>query len=110
MAWGGNDNAVKTWIKRLEENDPSFTSLHILSFRQVSPSDLAQLFTALGRNSTLKHLYCSGQPLDANAMESLSEALALNDTIESINVGTTKFGADSALFKAFCEGLAVNEG
>ncbi|KAH8556388.1 hypothetical protein BGW37DRAFT_472322 [Umbelopsis sp. PMI_123] len=110
MAWGGNDNAIQKWIKRLEENDPTFTSLHILSFRQVSSADLAQLFTALGRNSTLKHLYCSGQPLDANAMESLSEALALNDTIESINVGTTKFGADSALFKAFCEGLAVNEG
>lgn len=110
MAWGGNDNAVQKWIKRLEENDPTFTSLHILSFRQVSSADLAQLFTALGRNSTLKHLYCSGQPLDATAMESLSEALALNDTLESINVGTTKFGADIALFKAFCEGLAVNEG
>lgn len=110
MAWGGNDNAVQKWIKRLEENDPTFISLHILNFRQVSSSDLAKLFTALGRNSTLKHLYCSGQPLDAAAMECLSEALALNDTLESLNVGTTTFGSEEALFKAFCDGLAVNEG
>lgn len=110
MAWGGNDNAVQKWIKRLEDNDLTFTSLHILSFRHVSAADLANLFTALGRNSTLKHLYCSGQPLDSAAIECLSEALALNDTLESLNVGTTRFGSDETLFRAFCDGLAVNEG
>ncbi|KAJ2964240.1 hypothetical protein NQZ79_g806 [Umbelopsis isabellina] len=109
MAWGGNDKAVEKWIKRLEENDPTFTELHILSFRIVPSVELARLFTALGRNSTLQHLYCSGLPIETDAMECLSEALALNDTLLSINVGTSSFGSDLALFQSFCAGLAANE-
>jgi Ran GTPase-activating protein (RanGAP) involved in mRNA processing and transport len=109
MAWGGNDKAVEKWIKRLEDNDPTFTELHILSFRIIPSDELARLFSTLGRNSTLQHLYCSGLPIDSHAMECLSEAMSINDTLLSINIGTSTFGSDLALFKSFCAGLAVNE-
>lgn len=110
MVWGGNDNAVQRWIKQLEENDPSLTSLHILSMRRLSAQDLKKLFSALARNTTLQELYCSGHALDREAMEQLSEALTLNDTLRKLNVGDSMLGQQPELIQIFSEGLAVNEG
>ncbi|ORZ17973.1 hypothetical protein BCR42DRAFT_412885 [Absidia repens] len=110
MAWGGNDGAVERWIKQLEENDPKLVSLHILSFRPISTLELSRIFKAVAGNTVLKELYCSGHGLDRNAMEQLSEALTLNDTLELLNIGNTTLGQDQALLSIFCEGLAVNEG
>lgn len=110
MSWGGKDGAVERWIKQLEENDPKLVSLHILSFRRISTVELAQIFKAVAGNTTLKELYCSGHGLDREAMEQLSEALTLNDTLELLNFGNASLGHDLELFSIFCEGLAVNEG
>lgn len=110
MVWGGNDNAVQKWIKQLEENDPSLKTLHILSMRRLSQSDFQSIFGALAHNTTLKELYCSGHTLDIETMEQLSEALTLNDTLESLNIGTSTLGENKQLVSIFCEGLAVNEG
>ncbi|CAO3598582.1 unnamed protein product [Absidia cylindrospora] len=110
MAWGGNDGAVERWIKQLEENDPKLVSLHILSFRPINTLELSRIFKAVAGNTVLKELYCSGHGLNRNAMEQLSEALTLNDTLELLNIGNTTLGQDQALFSIFCEGLAVNEG
>ncbi|KAG0169638.1 hypothetical protein DFQ29_009587 [Apophysomyces sp. BC1021] len=110
MAWGGNDSAVDKWIKQLKENDPKLTTLHILSFRRVSAADLTAIFAALAHNTSLKELYCSGHVLDVTATEQLSEALTLNDTLESLNIGNHEFGRDAKLVAILCEGLAVNEG
>ncbi|SAL96075.1 hypothetical protein [Absidia glauca] len=110
MAWGGNDGAVERWVKQLEENDPKLVSLHILSFRRISTVELSQIFKAVAGNTTLKELYCSGHGLDREAMEHLSEALTLNDTLELLNIGNASLGHDLELLSIFCEGLAVNEG
>lgn len=110
MVWGGNDNAVQKWIKQLQDNDPSLKTLHILSMRRLSQSDFQSIFGALAHNTTLKELYCSGHALDIETMEQLSEALTLNDTLESLNIGTSSLGENKQLLSIFCEGLAVNEG
>ncbi|KAI9020907.1 hypothetical protein CLU79DRAFT_754327 [Phycomyces nitens] len=112
MGWGDSDNSIDKWVKQLRANDPSLKSLHILSFRVVTPGQFASLFTALAQNTTLKELYCSGHALDTNAVEQLSEALTLNDTLECLNVGNSQFGSvlDGKLMTILCEGLAVNEG
>ncbi|ORY98123.1 hypothetical protein BCR43DRAFT_490905 [Syncephalastrum racemosum] len=110
MVWGGNDNAVERWVKQLRENDPKLTTLHIMSMRRLSSQDLVSIFSALSTNTTLKHLYCSGHVLDTPAVEALAEALTLNDSLESLNVGAPDFGQQHALFQAFAEGLAANEG
>ncbi|KAL0095542.1 hypothetical protein J3Q64DRAFT_1693671 [Phycomyces blakesleeanus] len=112
MGWGDSDNSIEKWVKQLKSNDPTLKSLHILSFRVVTPSQFASLFTALAQNKTLKELYCSGHALDTNAVEQLSEALTLNDTLESLNVGNSEFGSvlNGKLMTILCEGLAVNEG
>ncbi|KAI8335269.1 hypothetical protein EDC96DRAFT_355501 [Choanephora cucurbitarum] len=110
MAWGGNDGAVDRWVKQLEENDTKLVSLHILSFRRVTTADLARIFRAIGSNTVLKDLYVSGHALDATCVDCLSEALTINDTLESLNLGNTHFGANSDVFGLFCEGLAANEG
>ncbi|KAI8387258.1 hypothetical protein BD560DRAFT_381936 [Blakeslea trispora] len=110
MAWGGNDGAVDRWVKQLEENDAKLVSLHILSFRRVTTADLARIFRAIGSNTVLKDLYVSGHALDATCVDCLSEALTINDTLQSLNLGNAHFGANSDVFGLFCEGLAANEG
>ncbi|RUP42960.1 hypothetical protein BC936DRAFT_137838 [Jimgerdemannia flammicorona] len=112
MAWGSNANAVNEWVRRLTTNDPTFISLHILSFRRVTPAEFATLFSAIGQNRTLRELYCSGHRLDVAAMQSLVDALKVNMTVTSVNVGGSTFGTDEkgGLFETLCEGLAKNTG
>ncbi|KAG0237776.1 hypothetical protein B0O80DRAFT_498507 [Mortierella sp. GBAus27b] len=110
MAWGGNGNSVDAWVKRLVDNDPSFTSLHILSFRRVTSSELGQVFEALGANTTLKELYASGHSFDEAAAKTLAIALEQNTTLERLNVGNDHFGTNEGVIKVFAEGLAKNKG
>ncbi|KAI8073027.1 hypothetical protein BC940DRAFT_290369 [Gongronella butleri] len=110
MAWGGNDGAVDRWIKQLGKNDPSLTSLHILSFRRITTDELGRLFKAISVNTSLQKLYCSGHALDPAAMEQLCEMLTLNDTLTFLSIGHATLGNDPSLFGPLCEGLAVNEG
>ncbi|RCH87128.1 T-complex-associated testis-expressed protein 1 [Rhizopus stolonifer] len=110
MAWGGNDGAIDRWVKQLEENDPKLVSLHILSFRRVTTSELGRIFRAIGSNTVLKDLYVSGHALDATCVDYLSEALTINETLRSLNLGNTHFGSNADVFGLFCEGLAANEG
>ncbi|KAG2223163.1 hypothetical protein INT45_011509 [Circinella minor] len=110
MVWGGNDNAVQKWVKQLTENDPNLTSLHILSMRRLSQSDLKSIFSAITHNTHLKTLYCSGHAIEQEAMDHLSEALTLNDTLETLNIGNAELGQHDDLLRIFAEGLAVNEG
>ncbi|RUS16884.1 hypothetical protein BC937DRAFT_90691 [Endogone sp. FLAS-F59071] len=112
MAWGSNTNIANEWARRLSANDPTFVSLHILSFRRVTPAEFSTLFVAVAHNRTLRELYCSGHKLDATAVQSLADALKTNTTLTSINVGNAEFGTDEkgSLFKIFCGGLAENAG
>lgn len=110
MAWGGNDGAVDRWVKQLEEDDPKLVSLHILSFRRISTTELGRIFQAIGTNTQLRDLYVSGHPLDASCIDHLSESLTLNDSLNTLNLGNTTFGQDPKVFGLFCEGLAANEG
>ncbi|KAI9244462.1 hypothetical protein BDA99DRAFT_529042 [Phascolomyces articulosus] len=110
MVWGGNDNAVEKWVKQLTEDDPNLTSLHILSMRRLSQDDLKSIFSALTHNTHLKVLYCSGHAIEQEAMDQLSEALTLNDTLETLNIGNSDLGQYGDLLRIFAEGLAVNEG
>ncbi|KAF9167145.1 hypothetical protein DFQ26_005618 [Actinomortierella ambigua] len=111
MAWGGGStNNVEQWVKRLRDNDPSFTSLHILSFRRVTPAELGQVFAALQHNSHLQELYASGHALDRASASALAEALKHNQTLQRLNIGHDHFGVDRALVERFCQGLALNRG
>ncbi|KAG0378893.1 T-complex-associated testis-expressed protein 1 [Mortierella sp. AD032] len=111
MAWGGgNTNTVDAWAKRLRENDTTFTSLHILSFRRVTTAELGILFDALANNSTLKEFYASGHSLDQAAAQKLALALSENSTLERLNIGNDRMGSNAGVVKALAEGLAKNRG
>ncbi|KAG9319950.1 hypothetical protein KVV02_004702 [Mortierella alpina] len=110
MAWGGgNANNVDSWVKRLQENDASFTSLHILSFRRITSAELGQVFVAITHNSTLKEFYASGHALDQDAAHKLATALEHNRTLERLNVGHDGLGSDEAVFKILADGLAKSQ-
>ncbi|KAG0049913.1 Leucine-rich repeat-containing protein 34 [Gryganskiella cystojenkinii] len=111
MAWGGgNANSVDAWVKRLTENDASFTSLHILSFRRVTSAELGRVFEALEQNSTLKELYASGHSLDEEATQKLSQSLIRNTTLERLNIGSDLIGTRFGVMRVLMEGLAQNKG
>lgn len=110
MVWGGNDGAVDRWVKQLEDDDPKLVSLHILSFRKISTTELGRIFQAIGTNTHLHDLYVSGHMLDATCIDHLSESLTLNDTLKTLNLGNSTFGENANVFGLFCEGLAANEG
>ncbi|KAF9957175.1 hypothetical protein BGZ72_002110 [Mortierella alpina] len=110
MAWGGgNANNVDSWVKRLKENDASFTSLHILSFRRITSAELGQVFEAITNNSTLKEFYASGHALDQDAAHKLALALEHNKTLERLNVGHDGLGSDETVFKILADGLAKSQ-
>ncbi|KAF9297823.1 hypothetical protein BGZ74_009654 [Mortierella antarctica] len=111
MAWGGgNANTVDAWVKRLRDNDPSFTSLHILSFRRITTPELGQVFDALAGNATLKELYASGHALDEPAARLLATALQQNRTLERLNIGNDTMGSHTEVMEILAEGLARNQG
>lgn len=111
MAWGGgNANTVEAWVKRLRDNDPSFTSLHILSFRRITSPELGQVFDALSTNTTLKEFYASGHALDEPAAHLLAKALAENRTLERLNIGNDTMGTHAGVMEILAEGLAKNQG
>ncbi|KAG0301609.1 Leucine-rich repeat-containing protein 34 [Dissophora globulifera] len=120
MAWGGggggNANSVEAWEKRLLANDPTFTSLHILSFRRITSSELGRVFAALHHNTTLQELYASGHPLDSaddnnnTAAKTLALALEHNRTLKRLNVGHDQLGSNEVLCKILAEGLRKNMG
>ncbi|KAF9924630.1 Leucine-rich repeat-containing protein 34 [Linnemannia zychae] len=111
MAWGGGGNTgVDGWIKRLNENDPSFTSLHILSFRRVTSAELGRLFDALQHNTALKEFYASGHSIDIDAARKLTLALEQNSTLERLNIGNDRMGTNAQIVEALAEGLAKNKG
>ncbi|KAK3827672.1 MAG: hypothetical protein J3Q66DRAFT_3459 [Benniella sp.] len=109
MAWGGG-NGVDSWVKRLRENDPSFTSLHILSFRRVTSSELGQVFDALKTNTTLQELYASSHAFDEAAAKILASTLEQNTTLERLNIGSDQLGSNEGVVKVLAEGLAKNKG
>ncbi|KAF9275188.1 hypothetical protein BGZ68_010965 [Mortierella alpina] len=110
MAWGGgNANNIDSWVKRLQENDASFTSLHILSFRRITSAELGRVFEAITHNSTLKEFYASGHALDQDAAHKLALALEHNRTLERLNVGHDGLGSDEAVFKILAEGLSKSQ-
>ncbi|KAF9916446.1 Leucine-rich repeat-containing protein 34 [Lobosporangium transversale] len=111
MAWGGgNTNSVESWVKRLRDNDATFTSLHILSFRRVTSSELGQIFEALTHNAILKEFYASGHSFDETAAKILATALEHNTTLERLNIGSDHLGNNEAVVKLLSEGLSKNKG
>ncbi|KAF9433568.1 T-complex-associated testis-expressed protein 1 [Entomortierella beljakovae] len=111
MAWGGgNANSVEAWIKRLRDNDSSFTSLHILSFRRITSSEIGQVFEALTSNTTLKEFYASGHSFDETAAKTLALALEKNTTLERLNIGNDHLGGNEGVVKVLSEGLSKNKG
>ncbi|KAF9186442.1 T-complex-associated testis-expressed protein 1 [Haplosporangium sp. Z 767] len=111
MAWGGgNTNSVESWVKRLRENDSSFTSLHILSFRRITPSELGQVFEALAANTTLTELYASGHALDESSAQHLADALQQNRTLERLNIGNDTMGTHTNVVQILAAGLAKSKG
>ncbi|KAJ1983105.1 hypothetical protein H4R33_004886 [Dimargaris cristalligena] len=115
MAWGnpgsGSHSEVDGWIARLKRRDPTFTSLHILSFRRLTTDNFVRLFEAIARNNTLTELGCSGHQLDVRALGALSDMLQANHTLRRLTFGSAhQFGEHPDHLAIVAEGLAANRG
>ncbi|KAK9764440.1 hypothetical protein K7432_008044 [Basidiobolus ranarum] len=113
MAWGNpGPNPVDDWVKKLENNEPTLKSLHILSFRRISQPDFQRIFAALSKNHVLSELYLSGHAMEQDTLKVLSETLTVNKTLERLNIGHNSFGEDENVrsFEILCEGLKRCEG
>jgi Leucine-rich repeat (LRR) protein len=111
MAWGdkGNQEALDDWVKRLTSNDASFTSLHVLPARRLTPEQFATLFAALGDNKTLTELYCARHSQSDESLLALAEALRRNTTLERLAVGGPHLAEEApAGCAALCAAAGVN--
>lgn len=136
MAWGAAKKGLEDINARLEANDTSLTSLHVLRFRRVAeqarrgaarrharsrpsppanahsrrpaprPQDIAGLCAALRRNSTLTELSLTCHALPPPAAAALGAALAANRALRAASLGDSTFG-DAGLV-ALAPGLAAN--
>ncbi|KAI8867839.1 RNI-like protein [Ramicandelaber brevisporus] len=109
MAWGqrGLDQA---WLRRLEANDPTFTSLTILSSRRLQPADWLRLSQSLTGNRVLRELSCSGHSFgnDLGAIDALCDAIAKHPALEHLAVGDRSFGSDVNVFDRLVTKLSTN--
>ncbi|KAJ1973910.1 hypothetical protein H4R34_004918 [Dimargaris verticillata] len=115
MAWGnpgpGSGSVVDTWVERLERNDATFCSLHILSFRRLSAADFVRLFTAIANNATLKELGCSGHTLEPEVVDALVAMLVQNHTLRVLKIGhAEQFGQAPEAFHRVAQALYANAG
>ena len=84
---------VQRVIKRLEANDPDFTSqcLDYVEFgyryTRVDTESIQAIAKALENNTTLKKLYLGNNALDIASLEALAHALRHNTTLTNLHFG-----------------------
>mmetsp|Transcript_17795 Transcript_17795/g.24612 ORF Transcript_17795/g.24612 Transcript_17795/m.24612 type:complete len:450 (-) Transcript_17795:191-1540(-) len=96
MAWGGGGLGIDDWIKRLGDEDPTLTSLHVFKARRFGTHEVKTMCEVLCSNQSLKELYCSGHFLEPEALAALSEMLAKNTSLLAICVGDSQLGDQGA--------------
>ena len=88
MAWGAKgDTFVEDTVKRLLNNDPKLTALHILSFRNLGQSDFVKLAHALSANTSLIEFNASGHVLEPSTLQQFADALVINRSLRSLCLG-----------------------
>ena len=55
MAWGTAPSSLD-WTKRLNSNDPTFTTLFVMKFRKLNDQDWQDVCESLKSNTNLKAL------------------------------------------------------
>lgn len=106
MAWGAS-TSIDGWLNKLSRNDPSFTSLHVLSSRKLTQNQFQELFAALSSNTSLAEFNASGHFLDHRSLEVLSDALSNNEHIKSLCIGNCELRDEGVLF--IVQGLKNNK-
>lgn len=97
MAWGKpspDDAADKpAWLPRLEKNDPTLTSLHVLRFRPFDEALQVATAKALEENDSLVEFYASGHRVSGVGAEAWAKMLAINVKLQSLCIGDDEFGS-----------------
>eukprot|EP00736_Rhodelphis_marinus_P000667 Rmarinus@m.10173 len=109
MGWGpsGNtDSDVRSWAKRLEENDSKLTSLTLLRLRKFSDENVRSLAMAMARNTHLQEFYASGVTLSERTVEAFALSLSSNSGLRTLCLGCDCFG--DALMGILSQGLSAN--
>ena len=97
-------------IKKLAENDPSFTACDLSNnavLQMKSKELMPQLGAALATNTVCLELNLMGCAIDDYGCEHLGKALERNATLSMLNLEGNKVHNDGAI--ALAKGLAVNK-
>lgn len=101
------------WLARIQQNDPHFTSLHVMPFRKLNEQDLETLFRTIQLHNThLNELYLAGKPLTGAATRAFARLVVhrwqAGYPLLKVNVGDKTLGKPEsfrALIDAFREAL-----
>ncbi|KAI9296480.1 hypothetical protein K502DRAFT_340971 [Neoconidiobolus thromboides FSU 785] len=113
MAWGKKDDTiqvVENWVKRLISNDSTLRSLHLLSFRKLTQTQLITIFNSITNNIHLTEFYCFGQELSKEAILAMASCLTSNTHLKFISFGNSKFGEDIENLNIYFDALKQFQG
>eukprot|EP01134_Creolimax_fragrantissima_P001680 CFRG1680T1 len=90
--WGARaSNPVDGWVAKLDNNDSSFKSLYVMSFRKLNSHDFNRLCAAICNSKYLEEFHI-GQALTEEDLDALCECLAVNNSLRILSVGNKTFG------------------
>ena len=105
MAWGkpAPEGNAPSWLMRIEKNDATLTSVHVLRVRPFDESLQIDTAKALEGNEHVREFYASGHRVTTRAARAWAECFAINSSIASLCIGDEYFG------DACEEGCALDE-
>lgn len=105
MAWGkpAPEGNAPSWLMRIEKNDATLTSVHVLRVRPFDESLQIDTAKALEGNEHVREFYASGHRVTTRAARAWAECFAINSSIASLCIGDESFG------DACEEGCALDE-
>jgi hypothetical protein len=105
MAWGkpAPEGDKPSWLMRIEKNDATLTSVHVLRVRPFDENLQIDTAKALEGNEHVREFYASGHRVTSRAARAWAECFAINSSIASLCIGDESFG------DAGEEGCALDE-
>ena len=85
MAWGkpAPEGNAPSWLMRIEKNDATLTSVHVLRVRPFDESLQIDTAKALEGNEHVREFYASGHRVTTRAARAWAECFAINISIAS---------------------------
>mmetsp|Transcript_13182 Transcript_13182/g.24440 ORF Transcript_13182/g.24440 Transcript_13182/m.24440 type:complete len:442 (-) Transcript_13182:2-1327(-) len=93
MAWGAAKRGVDDLVERLVNGDGGKTML-VMSNRKFGDNEAAKLCEALGDNTSVEELLCSGHTLTPTGARHFASALRKNTALSRLAIGCANFGDD----------------